>query len=167
MNETTTIAIAGLISLLLVPVMALADVAHDVRCHEIAFSQSIENQDVDAFASFLDPDTRFIGSSVQRGADEVIKALRVFFTENAPTMKWRPQYVEVLNDGTLALSRGPFHMTTVSESGETMHYWGTFNSIWRKQPDDSWKIIFDAGNDAAEPPSEKLQAILDEEVECP
>jgi N-formylglutamate amidohydrolase len=32
--------------------------------------------------------------------------------------------------------------------------------------DNSWKIIFDAGNDAAEPPPDEVQAILDEEVNC-
>lgn len=158
--------IASLMLMSLAPTAALADVVHDVRCHEIKFSQSVENKDADAFALFLDSDARFIGSSVQRGAGEVIKAWSVFFVENAPTIKWRPQYVEVLNDGTLALSRGPFHMTVIADSGETVHYWGTFNSIWRKQSDDSWKIIFDAGNEAAEPPSEDVQAILDEEDDC-
>ena len=154
-------------SLLLTALAATADDVQDVRCHEIAFSQSVENQDADVFAAFLDADARFIGGSVQRGTDEIIKAWSVFFGENAPTMKWRPQYTEVLNDGTLALSRGPFHMTAASESGETTHYWGTFNSVWRKQSDNSWKIIFDAGNNATEPPSEEVQAILDKEVDCP
>ena len=154
-------------SLLLAASAATADGVQDVRCHDIAFSQSVENQDADAFASFLDADARFISDSVERGADEIIKAWSVFFGKNAPTIKWRPQYTEVLNDGTLALSRGPFHMTAVSESGESTHYWGTYNSVWRKQSDDTWKIIFDAGNDAAEPPSEDVQAILDKEVDCP
>jgi ketosteroid isomerase-like protein len=154
------------IGLLLTASPAIADDVQDVRCHEIAFSQSVENQDADAFATFLHADARFISGSLQRGADEIIKAWSVFFGEDAPKMKWRPQYTEVLNDGTLALSRGPFHMTAVGENGETIHYWGTFNSVWRKQSDNTWKIIFDAGNNAAEPPSEDVQAILDKEVDC-
>jgi len=155
-----------LASLLILPISAFADVENDVRCHEIAFSQSVENQDAEAFASFIDTDARFVGGSVQRGADAVVAAWSVFFGETAPKIMWRPQYIEVLEDGTLALSRGPFLVVATGADGATKEYWGTFNSVWRKQDDDTWKIIFDAGNDAAEPPAEDVQALLKLEVNC-
>ena len=83
---------------------AIADVEDDVRCREIAFSQSIEMQDESAFRSFIDSDARFVGGSVQRGVDAVTAA---------------------------------------------------------------WKVVFDAGNEAAEAPTEETQALLDREVDCP
>lgn len=145
---------------------AMADVEDDVRCREIAFSQSVEIQDVAAFRSFIDTDARFIGSSVQRGVEDVSTAWAVFFSDAAPKMKWRPQFVEVLNDGTLALSRGPYRMIVEGEDGALTEYWGTFNSVWRKQADGAWKVVFDAGNEAAEAPSEEVQALLDQDVDC-
>jgi ketosteroid isomerase-like protein len=155
-----------LASLLTLPVSAFADAENDVRCHEIAFSQSVENRDAEAFASFIEADARFVGGSVQRGAEAVVAAWSVFFGETGPKIMWRPQYIEVLEDGTLALSRGPFRMVTTNADGETTEHWGTFNSIWRKQDDGSWKILFDAGNDAAGPPAEEVQALLSQEVDC-
>ena len=146
---------------------AFADIADEVRCREVGFSQSVELQDIAAFQSFIDADARFVGASVQRGVVDVAKAWGVFFADNAPKMKWRPQFIEVLNDGTLALSRGPFRMIVEGPDGTTTEQWGTFNSVWRKQDDGSWKVVFDAGSDSEQAPSEETQALLDQEDDCP
>ena len=50
---------------------------------------------------------------------------------------------------------------------QVSEHWGTFNSVWRMQNDGSWKVVFDAGNEAAEAPSEEIQALLDGEADCP
>src|SRR5210317_1783322 len=155
-----------LMAVLLLPGFASADIANEVRCQEIAFSQSVETKDVVAFRSFIATDARFIGQSVQRGVAEIVTAWGVFFTDSAPDFKWRPQFVEVLEDGTLALSRGPYRLIIKNEDGTTAERWGTFNSIWRKQDDGNWKIIFDAGNEAAETPDDEVQALLDKDYDC-
>ncbi|MDH5621105.1 MAG: DUF4440 domain-containing protein [Gammaproteobacteria bacterium] len=151
---------------LLLPVCVFGGVENEVRCREIAFSQSVENQDAAAFATFIDADARFIGAGVQRGADAVVAAWSVFFGVAAPRIMWRPQYIEVLEDATLALSRGPFKMVVTEADGATKEHWGTYNSIWRKQDDGTWKIVFDAGNDAAGPPAEEVQALLEQDADC-
>jgi len=153
-------------SLLVLPVCAFGGAENDVRCREIAFSQSVENQDAAAFASFIDADARFVGGSVQRGADAVVAAWSVFFGEAAPKIMWRPQYIEVLEDGTLALSRGPFRMVVTDADGASKEFWGTFNSVWRKHDDGTWKIVFDAGSDASGPPAEDIQALLHQDADC-
>jgi ketosteroid isomerase-like protein len=153
--------------ILLCSATTLADVEDDVRCREVAFSQSVEMQDVTAFKSFIDADARFVGSSVQRGATDITTAWGVFFSDDAPEMKWRPLIVEVLNDGTLALSRGPYRMIVKGENGALTEHWGTFNSIWRKQDNGTWKVVFDAGNEAGEAPAEDIQTLLDQDDDCP
>lgn len=145
---------------------AVADVTDDVRCREIAFSLSVENQDVAAFESFIDADARFVGNSVSRGPDEITEAWSVFFADGGPEIKWRPQYTEVLEDGDLALSRGPYRMITRDQEGKASEHWGTFNSIWRRQTDGIWQVIFDAGDASADAPSEEVQALLDQEIDC-
>ena len=83
---------------------AAADAIREVRCREIGFSQAAELQDMDAFRSFIDADARFVSNSVLRGVDDIAAAWSVFFGEDSPSIKWRPQVVEVLEDGRLALS---------------------------------------------------------------
>jgi len=142
---------------------ASADLADEVRCAEIGFSQSIESRDMEAFRSFLDEDARFVGGSVRRGPDDITAAWSVYAAEDGPSLKWRPQIVEVLDDGKLALSRGPYKFTAKNEDGEEVDNWGTFNSIWRLQDDGNWKVVFDAGSPAAQPPSDEQRALLDDD----
>ncbi len=153
-------------ALFLLASCAVADVNSDVRCQEIAFSQSVENKDIEAFKSFLDDDARFVGLSVMSGPDAITNAWNVFFTEDGPDIKWRPQFVEVLEDRTLALTRGPYRMISKDEDGNSVELWGTFNSVWRKNSEGKWRVVFDAGNSAAEPPDEEVQALLDQENTC-
>ena len=151
-----------LIGLLFGSAAAIADLADDVRCREISFSKSIEARDMELFRSFLDDDARFVGGSVRRGPDEITEGWRTYEPEDGPTLKWRPQIVEVLKDGKLALSRGPYKYTQKNEDGEDVDYWGTFNSIWRLQDDGTWKVVFDAGSPAAEPTDEQ-RALIDDD----
>ena len=145
---------------------ALADAVDQVRCREITFSQSVEAQDISAFASFIDTDARFVGKSVLHGPDAIADAWGVFFAEDGPLIKWRPQFVEVLEDATLALTRGPYRMTTHDEQGLQTEHWGTFNSVWRLHDDGEWRVVFDAGNDSNEAPPDEVKALLDGEDNC-
>ena len=143
-----------------------ADAIDEVRCREIGFSQAAEEQDMAAFSSFIDADARFVSNSVLRGVDDIAAAWSVFFDEDSPSIKWRPQVVEVLDDGRLALSRGPYRVTTRDADGNLVEQWGTFNSIWRLHDDGLWRVVFDAGSPSASPPDEATQALLEAKDAC-
>ena len=151
---------------LLVAFPVLAEPADEVRCREIGFSRAAERQDLAAFRSFIDGDARFVSSSVLRGPAAIGEAWTVYFQENGPAIKWRPQIVEVLENGTLALSRGPYRVTTVDETGQPVEHWGTFNSVWRLNADGVWRVVFDAGSPASTPPDDATKSLLDAEDDC-
>lgn len=143
-----------------------SDFADEVRCREIGFSLAAETRNAELFASYIDPDARFVGNHVMRGAAEVVSAWAVFFAADGPAIKWRPQFVEILEDGSLALTRGPYRLVATDEHGVQTEHWGTFNSVWRRHADGSWKVVFDAGNDSSEPPPEPVRALLDQGNDC-
>jgi len=145
---------------------AFADLADDVRCREIGFSQSVENQDMEAFRSFIDADARFIGSGVLRGVDEIAEGWSVFFNPGLPRIKWRPQVIEVLENGRLALSRGPYISVSVDADGEEVENWGTFNSVWRLNDDGEWRVVFDAGSPASGSPGKEIREFIEKEDDC-
>ena len=92
------------------------------------------------FTSFLAEETIFFGSkSVMRGRTAVADAWKRFFEGTKAPFAWGPEKVEVLDSGTLAMSSGP---VTDPESGKRV---GTFNSVWRRDKDGSWKIVLDNG----------------------
>lgn len=147
---------------------AWADATDDVRCNEIRFSQAVENRDLEAFKALIHEDARFVTGAVSRGPDAVASAWSAYFESDGPQIMWRPQIVEVLEDGKLALSRGPYRVTVKNESGsgtETTR-WGIYNSVWQLQDDGSWKVIFDAGSPVDEAPPDSVQALLAQRDSC-
>jgi len=156
-----------IVTLLLVASPAFADLTDTVRCREIAFSKSVENRDAEAFRAFIDKDARFIGGHVRRGRSEITEGWAPLLAEGGPRIKWRPIFVEVLDDGKLALTRGLYRLISEHEDGSETVSWGSFNSTWRLNDDGEWRVVFDAGDAAAEPPSLEDQFILEQDDDCP
>ncbi len=159
-------SLAVLIACSLVAPTALADLTDDVRCREIGFSKSVEVQNRELFASFIDRDARFVTNSVARGTGAISEAWSGFFAADGPPIKWRPQFVEVLEDGKLALTRGPYRMFIKDDQDIETEHWGTFNSVWRLNTDGEWLVVFDAGSDPDETPADEVKALLDQEDDC-
>ena len=154
-----------LINLVLV-VTAAAGPADEVRCRGIGFSKSVEVQDHELFRSFVDPDARFVNASVLRGNEAIADAWATFFAEESPQIKWRPQFVEVLESGDLALTRGPYRIIDKNDQGEKTEGWGTFNSVWRLNADGEWLVVFDAGSFPDENPNDETRELLDSDADC-
>jgi uncharacterized protein (TIGR02246 family) len=117
-----------------------------VRQVELAFAATVAADDREAFASFLDEDAVFVGSSgATVGREAIVEAWSGFFGPGRPEFSWRPEIVELSGDGTLALTRGPWTYRGKDREGQVVEQAGLFNSIWRRQEDGSWKVVFDAG----------------------
>lgn len=114
--------------------------ATEVEAREIAFAKTMADRDFNAFLEFLSPETVFFsGNNPLRGRDAVSRAWAKYFEGEKAPFSWHPDVVEVLESGRLALTSGPVR----SESGETI---GRFNSIWRKDEDGQWRVVFDKGS---------------------
>ena len=149
---------------LLVPVAADHDLRETVRCSEIAFSNAAENRDKAAFKAMIDPDARFVTNRVRRGPEEIGEGWSGFLEPGGATIRWRPAVVEVTQDGSLALSRGPYRAIRVDESG-TQESWGHFISTWRRKGD-RWYVLFDTGGDQGMTPTEEERTLLDAPHGC-
>jgi uncharacterized protein (TIGR02246 family) len=119
----------------------------EVRRAELAFAATVAEKRPDRFAAMVADDAVFLGArgEVARGRDEVVAAWQGLFAADAPDFRWHPEIVELSGDGTLGLSRGPWTVSGRDPQGQPFERGGTFTSIWRRQADGSWRVIFDAG----------------------
>jgi ketosteroid isomerase-like protein len=114
--------------------------AEEVRAREIAFAQTMADRDVAAFVTFISPEAVFFaGNRPLRGLQEIEEDWARLYEGEAAPFSWAPELVQVLESGRLALSSG----AVVSADGESS---GRFNSIWRKDADGVWRVIFDKGS---------------------
>ena len=116
-----------------------ADLAEEVRAAETAFAASMAARDLEAFTAHLAEEALFFaGPNVLRGRAAVVAGWKPFFEGEKAPFSWAPESVEVLDSGTLGISSGP----VLDPSGKRV---GTFNSIWRREPDGRWQVLFDKG----------------------
>jgi ketosteroid isomerase-like protein len=116
-----------------------AALTRQVFAAESSFAATLANRDTAAFAALVSPEAVFFGEkAVMRGKAAVVDGWRPLFAGPTAPFSWRPEVVEVLPSGTLALSSGPVH----DPGGKQI---GTFTSVWRREPDGTWRVIFDKG----------------------
>jgi len=122
------------------------DRLEEVRATELAFAATVRDARPEAFAAMLDDDAVFAGAEgALRGRDVIAEAWAGFFAEGRPEFEWHPEVVELSGDGELGFTRGPWTLRATGDDGTTAERSGLFNSVWRRQPDGSWRIVFDAG----------------------
>jgi ketosteroid isomerase-like protein len=116
-----------------------AELAAQLRATEEAFARTMADRDHAAFVSFLAADAVFFGRRGElRGRDAVAAAWKPLYEGAAAPFSWQPEVATVLDSGSLGLTSGP----VVAPDGKRI---GTFTSVWRREPDGSWKIVFDRG----------------------
>ena len=120
----------------------LPALARQVEATERAFARSMAERDHAAFTALLSEQAVFFdGKEVLRGKATVAAGWKPLFEGASAPFSWAPDQVEVLADGTLALSTGPVRKADGKISGR-------FNSVWRQEAPGVWRIVFDKGQPA-------------------
>jgi ketosteroid isomerase-like protein len=110
----------------------------EVFAAERAFARSMAERDFAAFGRYVAEDCVFFGGTTLRGREAVLAAWKAYFDGAQAPFSWEPDQVEVLASGDLALSTG----LVKNPAGAVT---ARFNSIWRRQADGRWQVIFDKG----------------------
>lgn len=141
MSKSLAVIVAAVMLVGCAPSWAQADVRQEVFAAERAFAQTMADRDHKTFASFIAEEAIFFGPAEPlRGKQQVVEGWAPFFEGADAPFSWEPQTVEVLASGTLALSSGPVR----NKAGETV---AQFTSIWRRESDGAWRVVFDKGCD--------------------
>jgi ketosteroid isomerase-like protein len=116
-----------------------AGLAAELRATEEAFAHTMADRDHDAFVSFLAAEAVFFGRHGEiRGREAVAAAWKPLYEGTDAPFAWRPESATVLDSGALGLTSGP----VLAPDGRRI---GTFNSVWRREADGSWRVVFDRG----------------------
>jgi len=128
-----------------------ADPIDEVRHAEMAFAKAFADRDQAKFFSMVLDDATFMGYRTLAGKSKVVERWSKFFADPVAPFSWGPERVGVNAAGTIGLSTGP----VFDPKGQHI---GNFASVWLKQPDGSWKILFDGpGSSPATLPGSELK----------
>ncbi|MEP6802046.1 MAG: nuclear transport factor 2 family protein [Acidobacteriota bacterium] len=130
----------GLLRIALFVLAAAPGTAHaadQVREAETAFARAFTDRDQARFFSFVAEDATFLSpKKTMSGKAQVMQTWTQFFGGREAPFRWQPERVVINGAGDIALSTGPVFDAAGRHTGD-------FSSVWRKQKDGMWKVIFD------------------------
>lgn len=113
----------------------------EVTAAERAFAKTMAERNVTAFAEWIDDEAIFYTRiHPTRGKAAIVAEWTPLFAAKQAPFSWEPDDVVVLESGRLAMSSGPVR----DPAGKII---ARFNSIWRKDANQRWKVVLDKGND--------------------
>lgn len=74
------------------------------------------------------------------GPEEIGQSMTIAFSSGF-TLQWEPERAQISRGGKLGYTWGRYH--SVANGRERN---GTYMTVWQKQPDGSWKVLFDTGD---------------------
>ena len=107
-------------------------------------TMAAEKSIAEAFWFFADSN-----AVIKRQNDSLIhgkEAIKNFYSADfykTATVKWSPDFVESSNDGTIAYTYGKYIWQSKDSSGKVNEFKGIFHTVWKKQPDGTWKYVWD------------------------
>ena len=130
------------------PTPNLPAAANEIVKSDAAFAQSVADKNREKFLSFIADVTTFSGGSPNElhGRDAVMNAWDDFFAPDGPTLTWTPIKGEVIGAGDVGYTTGRSLLRQKSADGKVTERRGQYVTVWRKQTDGSWQVVFDTGS---------------------
>lgn len=119
-----------------------------------AFAAAVAEGGSEAWASWFAGDGAMIQPGVGeiRGREEIL-SMMASLDEPGVSLRWEPLRADIAASGDLGWTTGTYVSESPGPDGEVRTGQGRYVSIWRRQPDGSWKVVMDLGNPTAAPGS--------------
>jgi uncharacterized protein (TIGR02246 family) len=115
---------------------------------DAAFARTVADHDRERFLSFIAETATFSGGTPNElhGRDAIIKEWAAFLTPGGPTLTWTPTRGEVLGAGDLGVTTGRSVFRSKGPDGKVVERRGQYVTVWKKQADGRWQVIYDTGS---------------------
>jgi ketosteroid isomerase-like protein len=108
-----------------------------------------------AFEHFAAPDVAFVDTDPRRFRG--LAAVRERMGPDRPgiALTWSALFTDVSDDGTLGYNWGRYEWRGPGANGQPLVRTGFFLTIWKRQPDGTWRYVMDHGAPDRPPPPKK------------
>ncbi len=118
----------------------------EVAAMEDAFCAMAKEKGLNAaFSYFAAPDVAFIDTDPRKFHGPAAVQERIGPDQPGLSLTWSAYYTDVSDDGTLGYNYGRYESRRPAKDGKEIVRGGWFLTIWKRQPDGSWKYVMDNG----------------------
>ena len=118
-----------------------------------AFDAARAARGLEGFASFIAEDVTTIrpNQPIVRGKESFLSGWKEAYGVPGLSVRWKPEVARISDDGTLGFTLGSYQATQTDNGVTKLLSTGKYATIWHRQPDGSWKVVFDTGVKDAPP----------------
>ena len=86
---------------------------------------------------------------IKRNNDTIIhnkENIKGFYSNDfykSASVKWSPDFIDASADGSMGYTYGKYLWQSKDSTGKPIEFRGVFHTVWKKQPDGSWKYVWD------------------------
>jgi ketosteroid isomerase-like protein len=145
MNTDMKLILLGLICVVVTQANVKAQTPlQDMVKTEQAFSKMAEEKNTrDAFLAFIADDGLLFRPGAVNGKKWLLEH-PAQASDKRPLLAWQPSFAGMAASGDLGFTTGPWELKSDIKDEKPAGY-GHFMTIWKKQPDGSWKFVVDLG----------------------
>lgn len=140
----------------------------EVWQRELSFARSVAEHDGEAFASHVAESAAFAASrpEPQRGRDVITKAWTPLVAGKGTRLRWYPTRVTIAGRDDIAWSSGPALIEVLDPKAPKRWHLTQFRSVWVREPDGVWRVLFDDGAEPRPATDAEVQAFDAGRQEC-
>ena len=142
----------------------------EVWARELSFAQSVADHDAAAFASHLQAGAAFGASrpAPTRGREAIAQRWAGIVEGKAVRLQWYPTRVTIGGAKDVAWSSGPSLFEDLAPDAKQRFSIGMFHSVWHRDADGVWRVLFDDGIEGRPATSAEAMAFRDaRRTTCP
>jgi ketosteroid isomerase-like protein len=114
-----------------------------------AYDSATAARGVEGWVSFVADSGRQLDAqgNFVTGPAAIRELMRGLLDDSLSSLRWVPDLADISGDGTLGYTWGRWTLSVQDSSGSHQVGQGRYLTIWRRQPDGSWKVEGDIGTD--------------------
>jgi ketosteroid isomerase-like protein len=122
--------------------------ADAVRAADAAWLKAYDTRDVAKAVAFFDEQGSMLApyAPIATGKDAIAKLIAPEFRVQDYKLTWHADRADVARSGDLSYTSGTYEASFKEASGKAVSDRGKYLTVWKKQADGSWKVLFDMFN---------------------
>ena len=111
---------------------------------ETDFAQLCQTSGIEeAFVKFSAKNAHILRGDVIYAGNAEIKKFYSQARFKKVKLTWKPDFVDVSSSCDLGYTYGKYVYSTVDSIGKVIESTGYFHTVWKKQPNETWRFVWD------------------------
>jgi ketosteroid isomerase-like protein len=120
----------------------------ELRSADQAWMKVFSAKDLDKSVAFVAPDGSVLAPNapIATGAEAIRKSFSEIFVLPDMHISWTPTMAAASRSSDLGYTQGTYEMSFTHSGGKQVSDKGKYVTVWKRQPDKSWKVVADIFN---------------------